>query len=206
MATEIRDGRNTDTADSEWDNDALDFTEGSNIYALMRALLSEADRIDSDLEDIKNAHHIDTATGKELEKLGQLVDLPRKQNESDDKYRARLKTQFRVGNIGSTFEDFAQFAAVMLDTDIDNIYFIFKFDVNPATVEVNVDPDIYESVALSKSEVDEFLGRAVPAGHAVNTTERGTFVLKTDGDADDPTKGLTSDSSSDGGTLAADLV
>lgn len=207
MANEILDDRNTQTSQEEWDNGGIDFHENTNAYKLVRALVSQADRIDDDLEDIRDAHHINGASGKQLDKIGErLVKLNRKDGETDDKYRARLKVQFRVGNIGTTFDEFAEFASVVLDTNIGNIDYLFNYSGNPATVQVATESEVYTNTALTRQEAQDFLSRGVPAGHTVEVLERGTFLLKSDGDTDDATKGLTSDSSSDGGTLATDII
>lgn len=198
--------RNINTAQSEWPSPAIDIGEHSNTYALLNALLDIADEADSELFNVKRAHHIDTATGEQLEQFGELVQLDRKSGESDAKYRARLKVQFRVGNIGTTFSQFSEFAAVLLDTDIQNIDFISNLIAQPATAQISAEPEIYDNAALTRAEVQEFLGEAVPAGHEVSALESGTFRLKSDGESDDASKGLTSDSISTGGTLAADIV
>lgn len=206
MSNDIPDDRNLTTAEREWDNEGISFNDNTNTYKLVRALLAPADRIDADLEAIKDAHHIDTATGKQLDKIGRLVNLRRKNNGSDEKYRARLKVQFRVGNIGTTFDAFSEFSSSLLDTDIDNIFFTFDFDSNAATVDVSADPEIYDNADITRDEARDFLGRAVPAGHNVRVFNGGTFRLKSDGDTDDPSLGLTSDSMDDGGTLASEIL
>lgn len=197
---------NISTAEKEWDNDGIEFGTHSNTRKLMSALLSEADRIDGDLASIHDAQHIDTAEGDNLEQLGKLVQIHRKSGESDDKYRARIKLKFRVGNIGTTYDEFAEFTGVMLETDARNVEFSYNFGSDPATVNVAADGDLYNSTSLTSEEIADFLEEAVPAGHAVKATEKGTFRLKSDGDTDDASKGLTSDSVDTGGTLASDLV
>lgn len=206
MADEIQDNRNIKNAERVWDNGGVEFNSNTNTYRLVRALLSQADRIDNDLESVRDSHHIDEASGRELDEIGKLVTLKRKRGEDDPKYRARLKVQFRVGNIGTTFEEFSEFSSVLLDTDLENIEFIFNFGARPATVQVATEPEVYTNSALTRSEVRKYLGRAVPAGHEVEALERGTFRLKVDGETDDDSKGLTSDSISTGGTVASDII
>lgn len=202
----IEDERNVKTAEDEWDNSGITFAPSSNTRKLVQALLSQVDRIDDDIQDIRDSRHIDTASGEDLDNIGKLVQIPRKEGESDDKYRARLKVAFRVGSIGTTFDEFAEFSASLLETDIQNIEFQFNLDGNPATVEVAANQDVYDNSKLSQSEVAEYLGRAVPAGHEVNALTQGGFRLKSDGETDTASKGLTSDSTSDGGGLSSDVV
>jgi hypothetical protein len=151
-------------------------------------------------------HHIDTASGESLEQFGKLVNTPRKENEPDDKYRTRIKAEFAQAKTDTNFDSFVEFCTTVLNSDIENFDFDTNYGGNPATVVVSTDPTVYESVSLSSTEVVDILDGGVPAGHEVQVQERGTFRLKTDGDIDNATKGLTSDSISTGGTLAADIV
>lgn len=201
----IEDKRNIIEADEQWDS-GIAFGPGTNTYRLVKALLSEADRIDGELEEIYDQTHINTATGKSLEKIGDLVDVNRQTGEGDGKYRARIKGNFRASTTGTTYNDFSEFVATVLNTDIDNLNFLTSYDAEPATVTVNADPSVYQNTVLTAQDIVSIVEQGVPAGHAVNLTEGGTFRLKEDGDIDDPSKGLTSDSISTGGTLAEDLL
>lgn len=200
----ITNSRNIRQAKREWDS-ALAFADNSNNRRLFDALLTAADRIDSDIEDIYEQTHIDSATDRELDQFGELVNVERKSNESDDKYRARIKATFRASTMGSTFDQFTEFVSVVLNTDIDNIRFLTPYERFPATVDVSANSEIYDALNLTNQDVIELLERGVPAGHEVRVFEEGTFRLKSDGDGDDPSKGLTSDAIETGGTLRQDL-
>lgn len=199
------DGSNISTATRNWDS-AIDFGNSSNTYKLVRALLSQAERIDDDLHEVYHSQHIDTAEGEALEQFGRLVNAPRKENEPDDKYRTRIKAEFAQAKTDTDFDSFVEFCSTILNVGASNFDFTTNYDGNPATIVVSADPSIYESRALTATEIADLLGGAVPAGHEVQVQERGTFRLKADGDTDDADKGLTSDSITTGGTLAADIV
>lgn len=199
------DGRNIKNAVSEWDS-SIEFGRHSNTYKLVRALLSEAERIDDDLENVYHSHHINFATGEELDKFGKLVDAPRKSNEPDNKYRTRIKAEFAQARTDTDFDSFVEFCSSVLNTNVNNLLFETNYAGNSATVTVSADSSIYDSLSLTATETSDILGGGVPAGHEVQVQERGTFRLKTDGDTDDANKGLTGDSISTGGTLAADIV
>jgi len=202
---DLTDDRNINTAQDEWDS-GIEFSPNSNTYKLIRALLTEANRIDDDLEEIYDQHHVNTATGDDLDKIGDLVDVSRKTGESDSRYRARIKARFRAATIDTTFDQFSEFVASVLNTNIDNIDFLTNYGSRPATVSVSTQGNVYDAVNLTPTELKDLFGAGVPAGHTVRVLEGGTFRLKVDGESDDPDKGLTSDSVSSGGTLAADLV
>lgn len=198
------DGRNIGTATREWDS-GIAFNPRSNTYKLVQALLSQANRLDDSIDEVYHAHHIETAEGKELEQFGKLVNTPRKSGEPDDKYRTRVKAQFAQAKTHTDFDSFVQFCTSVLGTDVDNLEFVTNYSADPATVVLRADSAIFDAVSLTASEVVDILGGGVPAGHAVKVQESGTFRLKSDGDSDDASMGLTSDSMNTGGTLAADL-
>jgi hypothetical protein len=201
----IEDDRNISEAVAEWDS-AIDFAPSSTMYRLVDALLAEADRTDEDLEEIYEQQHIASATGDDLDQFGRLVDVDRNSGEGDDKFRARIKAAFRASTISTTWDEYVQFAATVLNTNIENLNFRTNYGASPATLNVGAQSDVYDSLNLSAQEAADLLGRGVPAGHEVNLLEGGTFRLKVDGATDDPDRGLTADDIETGGTLAADLV
>jgi len=205
MSGEITDNRNVTEADAEWES-GIAFGPNTNTYRLVRALVSQYDRIDENLEDIYDQHHVNSATGDDLDKIGNLVNIDRKTGESDSRYRARIKGKFRASTIGTTFDEFAEFTASVLNTNISNIDFLTSYGARPAAVSVSAQGSVYNNVNLTASEIRDILDDGVPAGHEVRVLEGGTFQLKADGDTDDPDRGLTSDAISTGGTLAADLI
>lgn len=192
--------RNIERAESEWDS-GIAFQPASNTYSLVDALLEAADLFDSDLEDVYDAQHINSATGGELDRLALLIGLDRLSGETDDKFRARIKAEFRAGNIGTTYNQFTEFSASVLDTDINNL----TFSTDPALVTISADSNVYSSINIAASELEDVLGSAVPAGHEVAIVEEGTFEVKKDGASDDASEGLTADGIQTGGTLSADI-
>jgi hypothetical protein len=207
MTHDIPDDRNVFEAQQSWDS-GLTLAPESNMRKLLRALLSEYDRIDGDLEQIYHAQHINDAAGSDLDKFGELVQTPRKTGESDDKYRARIKAAFRVGNIGTTADQFIEFGASILNTDPSNVSIDYPPNrtSEPAEINFRAAGSLFSNVNLTDAELKDLLNDAVPAGHEVSVIEEGTFEVKADGATDDPDKGLTADGLSTGGTLAVDLV
>lgn len=201
----IPDGRNLNAAERDFDG-PLSIAPGSNVQKLLAALLVPNDQADADLEDLYDQRFVSTATGRELDRFGDLVGVRRKTNESDEKYRKRITAEFAQSTIETTFDEFAQFTASILGTDVANVEFDLSLEATPATILVRVDGSVVTQSPLTATETEDLLGGGVPAGHQVTLQQSGTFRVKVDGAADDPDKGLTSDSTSTGGTLAEDLV
>ena len=203
MVHQNPDTRNINDATREWDIPPTIQSE-SNDYALVNALVQSLDEVDDSLEIIYNAHHINTAAGEDLGRIGDFVGVARETNEGDERYRTRIKSVFRAATIEPTIDEFSEFVAAVLATSVDN-FTILREQFRPE-VTVSAQGDVWQQNNLDAETLVELLERGVPAGHAVAVQEQGTFHLKVDGEVDDPDKGLTSDSIETGGTLAADLL
>jgi len=204
MSHDIPDDRNTAEALNEWDS-SIAFDERSNTYKLLEALFEPLDTLDDNIDEVYHDQHINTAEGGALEQFGNLVQTQRRTGETDDTYRARIKAAFRTGNIGTTFDEFAQFCASVLDTDIQNLNFAQNLAANEATITVGADQQVYDNADLTAETVKDILEDGVPAGHAVEIVSGGTFRLREGGDAPEPEKGLSGDGV-EGGTLATTLA
>ena len=80
------DERNIREAEQSWDY-ALTFNTGSNNKKLFQVFSSLLDEFDCDIQEIYNAQHINSATGYDLNKYGQLVNVNRKSEEiNSDEY------------------------------------------------------------------------------------------------------------------------
>lgn len=197
--------RNISEAENRWGY-ALTFTKGSNNRKLFEAFATLFNDQDTDIENIYNQQHINSATGDELEKFGELVNVKRKSGESDDSYRARIKAVFRASTIGTTYDQFTEFCAEILTTNIENFNFNTPYGSNPATIVVGAEESIYADVGFTNQTIADLLQRAAPAGHSVDVVIGGTFRLKSDGETDDADKGLTADNIETGGTLTSDPI
>lgn len=197
--------RNIRTAEQNWDS-ALAFAKQSNTYKLINALTSKYGSIDRDIEDIYKQIHIDTATGRQLDQFGELVSVERKYNESDDKYRARIKSTFRASTIGTTYDEFTRFCSTVLNRNVEDITFVTNYLTDSATIIIQGESSIYDESIFTQSEIIDLLNKGVPAGHEVDiAVEGGSFILKSDGETDDASKGLTSDTIDTGGTIYEEI-
>lgn len=179
----------------------------NEIAKLEEAFGAEFDRIDADANEIKKDRHIGTVSGESLDHMGDLIDVPRKTGESDDKYRRRIIGEVAASVSRGTWDSVAQAAARIVDGEADeDLELNTRYDSNPATVFVSIDSDVLGDSPLTDSEIADILGKAVAAGHAVESRERGTLRLKSDNLDFTEDEGLTSDSISTGGTLSSDLV
>ena len=181
----------------------MSVTESSNSRQFLEALLTELDRFDEDLTDVLEAHHLDTATGEELGKIGNLGDIQRRDGESDEAYRERIRANLAVGNSDGTFEDLVQLSGLVLQTNETNITINTDISQDPVAL-VSVDKNIVSertSNDFDKQNLVDVLNKSVSAGHVVYIESVGTFQLSSDTYNPPDGTGLTNDSGADGGTL-----
>jgi hypothetical protein len=187
-----------------WDNDGIPF-RGNNIR-LAGALAENSQHALRQLDWIRESHHIDDAAGEQLDDIGRVAGISRKENERDAKYRARIKGRLVAGRSSGTFDDIIRAAATVVETSIDRIELQTDFSVDQATCQVYLRTADLNDAELTITEVTEILKDVVIAGHDIEVIEQGSdpFTVRSDTQANDPDLGLTSDSISTGGGLVSD--
>lgn len=187
-----------------WENDGIPFL-GSNVR-LAGALSEQKSAYFRDLDAVREARHVKDAAGEQLGRIGRGYGVQRETGEDDPTYRARIIGELAAGRSDGTFEDVLEAAATIVDTSSDRITLSTQFDTDPGTVFVNVQSSDLDDSELSTSSLSDMLDRSVPAGHKVSVVEVGAdpFTLTDDATANDSSLGLTSDSTTDGGTLVSD--
>lgn len=155
-------------------------TAGNNIHDLLSVLVSELQRTDTDIEGIYGDRFLDTATGKELGKIGDPVDATRQTGESDDHFRQRIQSIYGARSSDATYDAFAQITLSVLDAGPSDV----SLDVPPqpldATVTVQADSQTISNSPFTESEITDLLQESVTAGHDVVIEKTGTFAF--DGD------------------------
>lgn len=200
-----------DDIQHQWDNDGLPYIKGIGNARLASTLGEEKDYVNRQLDRIRQSHHINDASGKQLDAIGNVANITRRTDESDSVYRARIIATMAAGRSAGTFEDLLKTTATVLDTTEDRIFIEEAWQSDPtggiATARIYVRTADLNDAALSTADITSLLKDSVPAGHDVKVLERGAnpFTLTDDQSANDPSKGLTSDSIATGGSLVSDV-
>jgi len=196
--------RNVPVATANWES-AATIADGSTNNTLIQSLLAQtADSLDQDLEDTWANHHINTAQGAALDRIGAFVNVARQFNESDDRYRTRIKAEFRAGNINPTIDNFLEFIAAV--SGVSPQKFTLQKERGSPVIIIRALEETWEQNQLSLEETQALFEKAVPAGHGVILQQgAGTFTVKNDLEVNDPDAGLTSDDIETGGTLTEDI-
>lgn len=162
-----------------WDHQ-IPVTEEDDLYKLLKVVESENRRIDVDLQDLYDNRFVESATGKELEKLGDMVGVVRKTNEVDSKLRKRVKAAYAAKGSDTTYSYFTQFVLDLLETNSDGVSFDTPPQTQPKVVEVNIDGGILNSSVLTKQELVLLFNAALSVDARAEVTSTGTFAFEGD--------------------------
>ncbi len=176
----------------------------SNNYKLLSVIDSEFQNIEQAINDIKNAHFVDFATGKSLDYIASLFNVRRKQNETDEHFRARIKFAFSKITNMATIDDLKEIIAAALMTTTERVRVRDKYELEPAFFEVWVWLQDLNNAGLTLDEFQELMKAVKPAGTRFQAYQQGTFTHRSIGETSDPSKGYNdlSNSNPDAGTYA----
>lgn len=155
-----------ETAAAEWPSRWLPFFRTTNHYKIISALVATGDAFNSFAKNVRAATHVGTATGTELEKLGELVGVNRRDAESDAKLRQRIILSTAAGLIEPTTNNVSRYIRKLYQATYDD--FTLTFSSSEPTMTVEVDSTVQSDSEFTVSESEALIGRALPAGHAVD--------------------------------------
>lgn len=162
-----------------WDH-PISLSEEKTLYKLLTVITEENRRIDVGIEEIYDDKFLNTATGTELEKLGDWVGVERKTGEGDDKLRTRIKAEFAAQASDTTYETFAKVTLSILETTPKTIDINTPPNSNPKVIEIEVDGSVLDDSSLSISELTPLLNKTVSADARVDIITTGTFAFAGD--------------------------
>lgn len=170
---------NTEDIVENWDH-PVQINEENDLYKLLQVTARENKRIDLDIEQIYDDRFLESATGVELEKIGKMVDVRRKNGEYDSKLRKRIKANFAAQASDTTFKQFASTALSILETEPGNITINTPPDTPAKVVQIELDGVILDNNPLTKTELIDLMNKVVSVDATVEMVEIGTFAF--DGD------------------------
>jgi len=162
-----------------WDG-PVSLEPGDNLYKLLQVVGSENRRLDLELESLYDNRFVDTATGRELEKLGKYVGVTRKTDEKDDKLRIRINAAFASQASDTTRDSFATVALLVLDADAESVSFSSPPETEPKTVELTVDGSIIDASPLTIDEIQVLLNGALSVDAQAVIISGGGFAFAGD--------------------------
>lgn len=139
--------------------------EDSDLGSLLVAISNQFDDFESARQDVHNAKFIDSATGKQLEKLASIVPALRKRDESVSEFRQRTKAQIRSQLSSGTHDDILELTAVLLGIEDSSIINIEEQKRSPnPSFSVNLPVDTVGNRGLNTASLDPLLDEVSAAG------------------------------------------
>jgi hypothetical protein len=142
----------------------------SDFQAWLEAFATEYDRIDSDQSDVLEAHHVTTAEGSELERIGQLFNVRRRTNETDEQLRQRIKIRGSIAVTSGTTNEMMELSKLALECEYSDLSFPIDLATSPAVFPVETTQQVVDDAALDEATIESELSRGVPVGHRTELT------------------------------------
>ncbi|UBF22723.1 baseplate protein [Halorubrum tailed virus 27] len=162
---------------------------------LLEAVGDALDRIETDMREVRNATHPQTAgTIDQLSKLGAVVGESPRPGEQKEAYRVRVMASYQLLTSGGTLAEIISSISTLLDIPPSAIQ--VGETIEPGTVSFTVSGEAVQNIGVSTSDLDSLLNDQLAAGYRAEVLESGTlkYISKADYDAGnyDPTKGYDS--------------
>lgn len=168
-----------------------DIEGGDNtLWYYLSVFAEEMARTDEFINKLYKERFLETATGRELEKLAAPLGVTRRENEDDEALRYRARIGKLIAASDGTASDFKTILDVAFDeADKTNIEVSNVFDA--PIIEVLVPKTRVNEIPITVNETEELLTRAVPAGRAVRVVTDDTWLLGEGGSSGLGEGGLT---------------
>ncbi|MDB9247441.1 hypothetical protein PN419_00270 [Halorubrum ezzemoulense] len=158
-------------------NPAIDLNDDERLDALLRAFAATLDKLDSEIEQTYDDLFIDTASFEGLEDRAAEVGVQRKDTDSLEQFRTRVRARFGEATSEATLTDFAKIVLRVLDTDSSAITVRGSDTHEEPIVVVEADNGAVEGAAFDQSTLVDLLRGSVGAGGNVEIQTYGTFEL-----------------------------
>ncbi len=142
-----------------------------------------------EVEAERQQQFVETASGRGLDQLGELVGAFRQAGEGDEAMRTRVQAGFGRATSETTIEDLAQVARTITGASASEIQIEPPAD-DVLVVIVRVNAGVLNNSPFGLDEFGNFLSAVVPASHAVEVRTSGTFILDGPGFTPPPNSGL----------------
>lgn len=128
----------------------------NNIQKLIKVICTPVQLLENIKWQLKTERSIDTAIGKQLDLIGEILGLPRNENESDESYRDRLRLQAFINSSKATPEYAIQF--LKMATRATNV--IYR-ELHPACFQLETDGTFFP---YPPNILNDALKQITPAG------------------------------------------
>jgi hypothetical protein len=168
----------TDTPDvvDRWPYRFQHIADGDPLWDYLGAFASELHQIDVFIDELYEQRFLETATGRELEKLAAEVGVTRQDGETDTDLRFRARLRKAIAASDGTADDIETIMSIAFeDKDLSNIDVVHSTGA-PVT-QFRVPQPYLDDIPLTRADFESELVRAFPAGYGVEVATSDTWLL-----------------------------
>jgi len=150
-------------------------TDDGAVIDILRAIETQLDRLDVEIDDVKQQRRIDTATDRELTKLAGEVGVVRQRGESDERLRFRTQIAKAVTQSNGNIYEVGELLNALFGIDAQR--FTLTAETDTPVVNISIPSDVIDAIPLTITELEAELGEIVPAGDDILITTTDTFAF-----------------------------
>ena len=144
------------------------------------AFASELRRIDVFIDELYEQRYAQSATGRELEKIGAPVGVTREANEDDEEFRLRVRMGKAISASDGTAEDIERVLEIAFGSEnLDGIE--VTHDTGHPVTRFDIPSSTMNTIPLTAQEFETRLEDAFPCGHGVIVVTSDSFVFGSGG-------------------------
>lgn len=159
----------------QWPYETIGLDDDEAVADVLRALQTQLNELDRQINTLRDQRFVDTATGDELEKLGAEVGVVPETGESETRYQYRVRLGKAIADSDGTLPTFAQILHVALGQDATSVSLAPVTD-EPA-VQVSIPSDVIADLPVTQSELESILVDALPDSDGLNVISDDTWLL-----------------------------
>lgn len=149
-------------------------------YEYLGVFAAEMRYIDEQINELYDQRFIQSASGRELEKLGAPLGITKREGESEASFRYRVRLGKAIAASSGTAQDIEAIIRIAFGEDAMANIDVTNVDSEPVTQFAVPQPYIDET-PLTRVELQDELARSFPCGHDVQVITSDTFILGEDG-------------------------
>jgi hypothetical protein len=143
------------------------FEDGTELARFIGVLAATYSVVESDINQLYDSRYVDSASGLELDRLGLEFGVTRPPGEGDTRFRKRVGIGRKISFSRTTWDDLAEVALDLLETEEGKLRITKDFDAELGAVIVRAYTSDIDDSPFTEAEIIDFLERAIPGSRRI---------------------------------------
>ena len=161
-------------------NGAVRFEDDQRLQTIIEGIAEAINSTDKTIEDLRSEFTIAEASAESLNRLGRAIGVRRRDEESIEAFRTRVRAAYASAISDTTIESFGSATLLILDTDESQVDLRAPSVAEPA-INLKFDIDLIDETTLTEEEIINLLDGSIAASHTVRINSIGTFRFDGEG-------------------------